>query len=101
MCGRDNHRVQALTTDLEPVTQSGSKGSGDGQFNELGSIAVDDGMLFVSDRRNDCVTFRCSLEMVSLCKHLERKEVDKENSLLEVYALILVLCMSWSLTRSK
>ena len=45
VCDRDNHRVQVLTRELQPVKQFGSQRSGDGQFSPEG-IAVDsEGML--------------------------------------------------------
>ena len=53
VCDIDNNRVQVLTRELQPLKQFGSRGSGDGQFNEPRSIAVDsEGMLFVSDYGN-------------------------------------------------
>ena len=53
VCDRENHRVQVLTRELQPVKQFGSRGSGDGQFNGPESIAVDsEGMLYISDYGN-------------------------------------------------
>ena len=54
VCDCNNRRVQVLTKELEPVKRFGSRGTGDGQFNEPESIAVDSkGMLYVSDS-NHC-----------------------------------------------
>ena len=56
VCDRGNHRVQVLTTNLEPLTQFGAQGVGNGQLNGPEGIAVDsEGMLYVSDYINHCI----------------------------------------------
>ena len=53
VCGSSNDRVHVLTTELEPVEQFGSRGTGPRQFSTPEDIAVDsEGMLYVSDSGN-------------------------------------------------
>ncbi len=49
VCDRDNHRVQVLTTELEPVKQIGSLATGNEHFNEPEDVAMDEQMVYVTD----------------------------------------------------
>ncbi len=56
VCDHKNHRVQVLTTELEPVRQIGSKGTGNGHFNRPEDVAIDnEQMVYVTDWGNDRV----------------------------------------------
>jgi DNA-binding beta-propeller fold protein YncE len=52
--GYGNSRVVKYTKDGEYITQWGSKGTGDNQFNIVHDIAIDNaGKLYIADREND------------------------------------------------
>ena len=58
VCDCDNHRLQVFTSDLVIVRQSGSPGSGNGQFqypNDIDITHDEDGNLYVTDYGNNCV----------------------------------------------
>ena len=57
VCDRGNHRIQVLTTELQPVKQFGCIGNGGGQFNTVVGVAVDKKgiILYVSDYKNHCI----------------------------------------------
>ena len=56
VCDDENNRVQVLTTDLEPVKQIGSEGTGNEQFKRPEDITVDnEQMVYVTDRNNNRV----------------------------------------------
>ena len=53
VCDQDNHRVQVLTTELEPVKQIGSYGTGNGHFKSPEDVTVDnEQMMYVTDCSN-------------------------------------------------
>ncbi len=53
LCDQLNHRVQVLTTDLEPVKQIGSYGTGKEHFNHPEDVTVDnEQMVYVTDCYN-------------------------------------------------
>ncbi len=53
VCDQGNHRVQVLTTELEPVKQIGSYGSSNGHFNQSEDVAVEnEQMVCVTDYHN-------------------------------------------------